>query len=272
MYNLNMKKLFKRIYIEILNYCNLNCTFCDKTKKTKKSITREEFNHILIQIKPYTDYIYLHVQGEPLLHKDLFNLLSDAKELGFNVNLTTNGTLLENNINILEYLRQINISIQALYNMPNRDLYLDNICKLIENNKNTYISLRLWGNFESTKIIQYFESRFNKIVDKEKGYKLTDRVFFSFDEEFEWPNLNLPLQDKCGTCLGTISHIGILADGTVIPCCLDKDGIVDLGNIYEKPLKDIIEGERFNSIRNSFKSNKIVEELCLKCSYRNKFK
>ena len=77
-----MKKLFKRIYIEILNYCNLNCTFCDKTKKTKKSITREEFNHILTQIKPYTDYIYLHVQGEPLLHKDLFNLLSDAKELG----------------------------------------------------------------------------------------------------------------------------------------------------------------------------------------------
>ena len=268
-----MKKLFKRIYIEILNYCNLNCSFCNKTNKPIRSISREEFNYILNQIKPYTDYIYLHVQGEPLLHKTLFDLLRDAKELGFNINLTTNGTLLTNkNINVLDYVRQINISIQALFNMPNRDIYLDNICQLIENNKDTYISLRLWGDFESTQIIKYFENKFNKTVDTANGYKLMDRVFFSFDEEFEWPSLDLKLQDKCGTCQGSISHVGILADGTVVPCCLDKDGIIDLGNIYKTSFKEIIEGERFKSIRNGFKSNNVVEELCLKCSFRNRFK
>ena len=267
-----MRKLFKRIYIEIINYCNLNCSFCNKTTKTPKGISRDEFNHILVQIKPYTDNIYLHVQGEPLLHKNIFDLLKDAKELGFNVNLTTNATLLENNIDILKYLKQLNISIQALFHMPNRDLYLENICKLIENNINTYISLRLWGDFESTQIIKYFESRFNRTVDTENGYKLMDRVFFSFDEEFDWPSLSLPLQDKCGTCQGTITHVGILADGTVVPCCLDKDGIIDLGNIYEKSFKDIIENDRFNNIKKGFKSNKITEELCLKCSYRNRFK
>ena len=266
-----MKKMFKRIYIEILNYCNLSCTFCNKTNKVKRSISRNEFNHILNEIKPYTDYIYLHVQGEPLLHKDLFDLLSDANSQGFNVNLTTNGTLL-GNTKILSYLRQINISIQALYYMPNRDKYFNDIIELIKSNKDTYISLRLWGNFESEEIIKYFEEKFNRKVDREKGFRLIDRVFFSFDEEFEWPSLCLNKQDATGTCQGTISHVGILADGTVIPCCLDKDGIIDLGNIYKKPFKDIIDGERFQSIRNGFKNNKVLEELCLRCSYRNRFK
>ena len=267
-----MKKLFKRIYIEILNYCNLSCSFCNKTSKNKRSVSREEFNHILKEIKPYTDYLYLHVQGEPLLHKNLFDLLNDAKQQGFFINLTTNGTLLANNTNILDYVRQINISIQALYNMPNRDFYLNNICNLINNNKDSYISLRLWGNFESEEIIKFFESKFNKTVDRENEYKLMDRVFFSFEEEFEWPSLNLKEQSMCGTCQGTISHVGILADGTVVPCCLDKDGIIDLGNIYNNSFKDIIEGERYNNIRKGFKENKVVEELCLKCSYRNRFK
>lgn len=267
-----MKKMFKRIYIEILNYCNLNCPFCNKTTKDKKYISRDEFNHILKEVAPYTDYIYLHVQGEPLLHKDLINFLIDAKEMGLNINLTTNGTLLFNFPNILNYIRQINVSIQALYNMPNRDKYLDDICSLIKSNVDTYISLRLWGDFESEEIIKYFETKFNKKVDKPNGYKLMDRVFFSFEEEFEWPSLDLCEQGCVGTCQGTISHVGILADGTVVPCCLDKDGIIDLGNIYNKPFKDIIESERFTTIRNGFKNNKVNEELCLKCSYRNRFK
>lgn len=266
-----MKKMFKRIYIEILNYCNLSCTFCNKTNKPKTSISRNEFNHILKEIKPYTDYLYLHVQGEPLLHKDLFDLLIDANSYGFNVNLTTNGTLL-GNTKILDYLRQINISIQALYYLPNRDKYFDKIIELINSNKDTYISLRLWGNFESEEIIKYFEEKLNRKVDRQNGFKLVDRVFFSFDDEFEWPSLCMKKQDDIGTCQGTISHVGILADGTVIPCCLDKDGIINLGNIYELSFKNIIESNRFQSIRFSFKHNKVIEELCLKCTYRNRFK
>ena len=103
------------------------------------------------------------------------------------------------------------------------------------------------------------------------GYKLIDRVFFSFDEEFDWPNLSLPLQSSTGTCQGTISHIGILSDGTVIPCCLDKDGIIELGNIFNTSFNSIISSSKFNLMRNNFKSNIICEELCLKCTYRNRF-
>lgn len=266
-----MKKLFKRIYIEILNYCNLNCTFCNKTTKPIKSMTIDEFKHILNEIKPYTDYIYLHIQGEPLLHNDLKSFLIEATNQGFLINLTTNGTLLKNNLYVLDYVRQINISIQSFYNKTNRDEYLKTICELINSNKNTYISLRLWGNFESQEIIAYFENIYNKKVNPDLGYKLMDRVFFSFDEEFEWPSLNLPTQSNVGTCQGTISHVGILSDGTVIPCCLDKDGIIELGNIFNSSFISIINGERFNTIRNNFKKNKVCEELCLKCSYRNRF-
>ena len=71
-------------------------------------------------------------------------------------------------------------------------------------------------------------------------------------------------------CKGLDTHIGILADGTVIPCCLDSSGIINLGNIYEENLSDILEKEKTKQIISGFKNNKLVEELCQKCDFRKK--
>ena len=269
-----MEKLFKRVYIEILNYCNLNCPFCVKTSKEAKKITLTDFTHILDEIKPYTDYIYLHVQGEPLLHPQINEMIEIAYNKGFKINLTTNGTLLDNLTNF-RYLRQINISLQSMINKNIDSLaYYDKIIDLIKNNENTYISLRIWGNFEAEKIISYFETKLDKhtIISKNgKSHKLTDHVFFSLDDEFSWPSLDMPINSCKGTCQGTISHVAILVDGTVVPCCLDKDGIIELGNIYQTTFSEIIKSERFNSIRDNFKKHIVTEELCQKCTYRNRF-
>ena len=138
--------------------------------------------------------------------------------------------------------------------------------------KDSYISLRLWGNFESEEIIKYFEEKFNRKVDREKGFRLIDRVFFSFDEEFEWPSLNGKFLGTSGKCKGCREQIAILANGDVVPCCLDSDGIMVLGNAFEKSFKEILNSERCLNIKKGFENNIAYEELCQKCSYKLKFK
>lgn len=263
--------MFKKIYIEIINYCNLNCAFCIKTNKEKRIMTLQEFKIVLNKIKDYTKYIYLHIQGEPLLHPEFENIILEAYKMGFYINLTTNATLIYKHINILKYCRQINISLQAIYNLNNKDKYLDDICNLINKNYDTFISLRIWGNFKSSPIIEYFENKYNVKVNLVKSNRLINNVFFSLEDEFKWPSLNDNIYSHTGSCLGTISHIGILSDGTCIPCCLDKDGIINLGNIFNDDLDKIINHSRYVKINNGFKNKKINESLCKRCTYRNRF-
>lgn len=268
---------FKKVYIEILNYCNLNCKFCEKTKKEKRIMNIEEFSKIISEVKKYTEYIYLHVQGEPLLHPNLKEFLEIAYQNNIKVNMTTNVTLLEQNIDLLinsKSLRQINLSLQALQTLPNKEKYYDSIIKLIKNNTEIYLSLRFWGNFDNQDVLEeiaYFTKKLNKSIDLKETNKLMPRVFFSLDEEFKWPNLNDPFNTETGHCKA-ITQLGILSDGTVIPCCLDKDGIIDLGNIYEQSLDDIINSNRYQSFLNNFRKGIITEELCKHCTFHNRFK
>lgn len=264
--------MFKKIYIEIINYCNLNCKFCVKTTKDKKMLSLSEFEHILDEIKPYTKYIYLHIQGEPLMHPDINKFIILAYNKGFSVNLTTNATLLHNHLDIMKYVRQVNISLQAIVNLKDNEKYYNDIFALIEKDFDTYISLRLWGNFSKNEALIPFEKHYQRTIDLNSSNKLKEHVFFSSEEEFDWPNLNSKTYDINGTCLGTKTHIGILSDGTVVPCCLDKDGAINLGNILTTPFKDIITSQRFLNIKNGFTKNILCEELCKKCTYRQRFK
>ena len=272
-----MNKKYKKIYIEIINYCNLNCPFCEKTKRPKEMMTIDHFSHVLDEIKPYTDYIYLHVQGEPLMHKDIKSFLDIANEKGFFVNITTNATLLGNNIDLLinaKAVRQINISLQALLELPNKELYYDNIIKLIKENKNIYISLRLWGDFSTEKVqneLQYFEKQLNIKSNIEETNRLKERLYVSKAEKFKWPSLDDDFNSSLGSC-EAIHQLAILANGDVIPCCLDKDGIMTMGNIFTTPLKDILLSNRYQEMISSFRKGKLTEELCKHCTYLNRFK
>lgn len=79
--------------------------------------------------------------------------------------------------------------------------------------------------------------------------------------------MNNDYYSEKGTCYGLIDHIGILVDGTIIPCCLDSKGIINLGNIYNDNLKEILKKDRVNNIIKGFKGNKKLEELCKHCKF-----
>ncbi len=271
-----MKKRFKKIYVEIINYCNLACPFCVKTSRDKKMMTKEEFSYVLDEIKPYTDYIYLHVQGEPLMHPLIKDFLDIAYEKDFYVNITTNVTLLHNNLDILlnaKALRQINLSLQAIMELKNKEKYYDDIALLINKNDHIYISLRMWGDYSPDVIkdeVTYLENKLNMQIRIENRSRITSRVFLSLDKKFIWPDLNNSFNSDKGRC-EAIHQIAILSNGDVVPCCLDKDGIMNMGNIFNTKFINILNSDRYFNMINGFKCGIVREDLCKHCTFLNRF-
>ncbi len=265
---------FKKIYIEITNYCNLHCSFCSIDNKPKREMRIDEFKTVLDKVYQYTESIYLHVKGEPLLYSKLDELLNITDSYPIKVCITTNGTLIKEKKDILlkHKIKQINISLHSENNKKN---YLEDVINTSnELSKKTTIIYRIWVNNNEDRIYQelnkYYDVNINDLKNN-KNIKLIDNIYLDKDEEFIWPNLDNKNDNSYGTCYGTRSHIAILSDGTVVPCCLDSSGIINLGNIFNSDLKDILDSKLFKDIHHGFQNNKIIHDLCKKCTYRMRF-
>ena len=255
---------YKKVYIEITNNCNLNCSFCIHNKRIPKFMTMDEFKIVLSKLKGYTKYLYFHILGEPLLHPCINEFINEASK-DFYVNITTNGYLIKN-IKDNKNIRQINISLHS--NQKEKEKYLENIFEVIDElKKYTYINYRLWTG-KNDEIIKLLEKKYN--VKIEASRKLEDNVFIDFNEEFTWPDLNNNICKTKGKCYALKDHIGILVDGTVIPCCLDGNGNIKLGNIFENNLEDIINSDRCQNMMNGFREQKLIEPLCKHCGFIDK--
>ena len=272
---------FKRIYIEITNKCNLTCSFCPKLKRAPREMSTEEFYRAASQARLYCDYIYLHLKGEPLAHSQIDKILTICDELDFKVNITTNGTLLNSNKDVLKKnksVRQINISLHSMENIDAAENYVKNIVECSKYLATTkMISLRIWtydngANDINKKMLDILEKEFGtKPVLSEKRSTLAENIYFNLGDTFEWPSPLSPDIGSKGFCLGTRSHIAILSDGTVVPCCLDSEGDIPIGNVFETELEVILKSKRFTDMYNSFSQRKIKESLCRKCSFRLRF-
>lgn len=274
-----MKK-YKKIYIEITNICNKQCSFCIKSNRVKREMSVDEFKYIINEIKSYTDYIYLHVKGEPLLHSKFKEIISICEENNIKVNITTNGTLLYNHLDTIinsHCIRQINISIHSYKKAE--DLYeVFNAVDNILSNKEIYIVYRYWT-FENS-VVAYNNVMLNEInkhynVDNDvqnklindDNIKINDYIFVNKDLQFDWPSINNDYYSPNGYCLGLKSHIAILSNGDVVPCCLDGEGIINLGNIFNIPFEKIINSKKVKEISKGFMNNIRIEELCKHCSF-----
>ncbi len=256
---------FKKIYIEITNKCNLKCSFCPDDGLEKKEMTIEEFELILSKITPYTEYVYLHIKGEPLLHSKFSEIVDICKKYNKKINITTNGTLMKLRFDSLKKVRQINISLQSVTNIEKLKEILDVAEELSK--QGIYISYRLWAyNMLEAEVLKELETRYGNI-ENGNDKKLAKNIFINFEKEFIWPDLKNEYINKKGTCYGTRSHIGILVDGTILPCCLDSKGIINLGNIFKENLVQVLKSEKYLKIKKSFEENKLEEELCKKCGF-----
>ena len=275
-----MKK-YRKIYIEITNKCNLNCSFCSNTTKEQRTMSLEEYESVLKKINNYTDYIYLHVKGEPLLHPNIIEMINLANNYNLKVNLTTNGTLFDKYAKELGKCNNLNKINFSLHSENNKKDYLESIFNNIKYlNPNTTSIYRLWTlknnelDKKSTEIVNKIKEYYNlpqEIVEKiinENNIKIDSTIYVDKDNEFEWPTIT---NDKSnGYCHALKTHIAILSDGTVVPCCLDANGIINLGNIFKQDLDEIINSERYKLLQKSFQDRKPSEELCKSCTFKEK--
>lgn len=248
-------------------------------------MTPDEFQKVIEKIRPYTNYIYLHVLGEPLLHPKFEEILSIAENALLNINITTNGGLIEKRKEILlqHSIRQINISLHDAEEnvLPEKwSDYLNSVLEYAtEASSKTYINLRLWNagvnastdfnRFCLEKIAFNYDKTIEEITlkGKDSGIKLSDHIFLQHAPRFEWPDGEKIRSEATKTCYALRDQIAILVDGTVVPCCLDGDGNMNLGNIFNSDLAEILHTERSLKIRNGFISNQITEEFCKSCGF-----
>lgn len=276
-----MKK-FKKIYIEITNICNLNCSFCSKDNRIKESISLTNMEELLKKINDYTDYVYLHVKGEPLLHPKLKEILDLCEKYHKKVNITTNATLIKEKESILNHsaIRQINLSVHSENKKVN---YLEEIFEVVDKLKDKNIVYRFWtmeDNNLSKEFIELVEKIINhyqlspEIVEKlktENNIKINSHTYVNKANEFIWPDINNDYNKEDGYCYALKDQLAILVDGTIVPCCLDSNGVINLGNIYQNNLLEVINSSRYQKMRMGFCNRKVTEELCKHCSYKERF-
>ncbi len=274
---------FKKVYIEITNICNLNCSFCIKDNRRKKEMSIDEFETILQKIDKYTNYIYLHVKGEPLIHNKLNEILHLANKYNKYVNITTNGVFLKEKVNILKKynnIRQINISLHSENNKIN---YIEDIMDAVDKLENIFVVYRFWtlkDNKLDNKMLKYLEKireKYNidnaiyKEIINGKNIKIKNNVYINKDKEFEWPNINNNYYNEQGFCYGLKNQISILVDGTITICCLDSFGNSNLGNIFNDDIDLIMDSDKVKNIIKGFNDRKVYLDICKHCSYKERF-
>ena len=274
---------FSKIYVEISNLCNLSCAFCPGTKREKRAMTEAEFQILLPKLRPYSDFIYFHLMGEPLIHPKLDRFLDLAHEAGFKVILTTNGTLLQQRQDLLlasPALHKVNISLHAFEANDLSISFEEYLRRCFEFGKaaegKVLVSYRLWNSGGADRmneqiketLSQYFPGNW---VQERKGIRIGSRVYLEHGDKFDWPDLSAPDGGEQVFCYGLRDQLGILCDGTVVPCCLDHEGDIALGNLFSQELHDILNTPRAKNIYDGFSGRKAAEPLCRRCGYARRF-
>lgn len=275
--------MLKKAYLEITNVCNLSCAFCPGTRREKRFMMLEEFQILAARLRPHTDYLYFHLMGEPLLHPELGAFLAHAGALDFRVILTTNGTLLPERGELLlsaPALHKVNISLQSFEANERGELaaYLSACAAFARraNDAGKLCVLRLWNqnglDSRNPEIENLLTQSFPQPwLESRRSRKLAERVYLEPGERFDWPDLTAEDRGKPCFCYGLRDQVGVLVDGTVVPCCLDHEGDIPLGNLFEQELDEIMSTERARNIYHGFSQRQATEALCRRCGYARRF-
>ena len=277
--------MIDKAYVEITNVCNLNCDFCIGHKRAPRYMSPDDFSLVLNRLDGRVKYLYLHLMGEPLTHPKLEEIFNIADNHEFKIMLTTNGTLLNAKQDILlssQKLYKISISLHSFEGSDNGagdiDSYLDSCFDFAaESCEHGIITVfRLWNeggeNKQNDFIINKLHRRFpTEWSDNRSGKKIADKLFLEWGEKFEWPSNTTVCESHEVFCHALRDQFGVLSDGTVVPCCLDHDGVLALGNIFDKPLDEILSGDRAKRIYDGFTRHCAAEEYCLSCKRPNTY-
>lgn len=274
---------FRKVYVEISNLCNLSCAFCPGTKRPKRRMSPEEFALLAPKLRPYTEFLYFHLMGEPLCHPQLREFLEIADSYGFRVILTTNGTLLAKQQSMLlsaPALHKVNISLHAFeandLSVPFKQYLADCFAFGQQAKGEKLVVYRLWNQGGADQKNEEILDRLHKAfpdpwVTERQGTRLAHRTYLEYGDKFDWPDMQAREGSDTVFCYGLRDQLGVLCDGTVVPCCLDHEGDLALGNLFEEELCHILASPRARAIYDGFSQKKAAEPLCRRCGYARRF-
>lgn len=275
--------MFSRVYIEITNVCNLNCSFCHGHSRAERFMSLNEFREILSKLDGKTSYIYYHLMGEPLLHEELPVFIREASSRGFSSVITTNGTLLSEKGKALidSGVYKVNISLHS-FEEDNTSAHRDYLKEVITfadvaSKAGIIVVMRLWNNgFDEGRndnVLKLLRACLDgEWAENTRGIRIRDKLHIEWGDRFEWPDRAADIQGDEVFCYGLRDHFGILCDGTVVPCCLDSDGVINLGNVFNEDIDGILTSSLAQGICEGFSKRRAVHELCRRCGYARRFR
>ena len=271
--------MYAKAYVEITNICNMACSFCHGHSRKAGKMDEAAFARVLEQLEGKTQYIYYHLMGEPLTHPELPNFLQMAADKGFKSIITTNGTLLDRAGERLlrATLHKVNISVHS-FETGDDTAYLAKVASFADqaSQAGILVSMRLWNKDHDggrNPAIEAFLRQHlpGQWTENSRGYRIKDKLFLEYGDRFSWPDKAAPVQGEQVFCYGLRDQFGILCDGTVVPCCLDSDGVIALGNVLTEELSDILNSPRAKAMVDGFSCRKPTEDLCRRCGYAQRF-
>lgn len=274
--------MYAKAYVEITNLCNIACSFCHGHRRTPRQMTQEEFRRVLQQLEGKTEYLYYHLMGEPLTHPQLPLFLQMAARKGLRSILTTNGTLLHKRGEeiLAAGLHKVSVSLHSFEGSDDRQFmdYLEQVAEFADkaNEAGVLVSLRLWnrgcdGGKNAVALDLLRQRLKGQWAENAKGYRIREKLYLEFGDRFAWPDMAAQDRGERVYCYGLKDQFGILCDGTVVPCCLDSEGTIALGNVFTEELSDILSSPRATAMAKGFACRKATEELCRRCGYARRF-
>ena len=274
--------MYSRVYVEITNQCNRNCSFCPGTSRQPGMMTMDAFGQVLQKLQGITQMLYFHLMGEPLTHPDLAEMIRAAKAEGFRSGITTNGTLLarRGKAMVEAGVYKVNISIHSFEQgaVEEYTRYIDECLDFADyaSRNGVLVVLRLWNqgsdDGRNDETLLRMTRRFPQPwKEGPRGTRLQDRLYLEYGSRFRWPDLQEEDMGQQVFCYGLRDHFGILCDGTVVPCCLDHNGDIPLGSIFQQDITEILSSSRAKSMVEGFSCRRASEELCRKCGYARRF-
>lgn len=274
--------MYSRVYVEITNICNKNCSFCPGTVRPPKRMTMEEFTTVAQKLQGVTEYLYYHLMGEPLTHPLLPEFIKTANQMGFRSAITTNGSLLpaKGDALITAQVYKVNISVHSFEkgSLDEYIAYLDGCMDFAEkaSQAGVLVILRLWNNGldegRNIDIVARLQERFaGEWHWGTRGARIRPKLHLEYGDRFQWPDMAAENQGDSVFCYGLKDHFAILCDGRVVPCCLDREGAITLGDAFTQNIQDILQSPRAKAMREGFTHRCATEELCQKCGYARRF-
>lgn len=274
--------MYSKVYVEITNICNMNCSFCHGHSRKSGRMSEDEFARVLAKLEGQTQYIYYHLMGEPLTHPQLPDFIRMATERGFKSIITTNGTLLKKRGAelIAAAPHKVSISLHSFEgeSREEHESYLKETAEFAEaaSREGIIVVFRLWNKGydggKNNAVYTFLRACLDgEWVENTRGIRIHDKLHLEWGDRFEWPDEEAAIQGNEVFCYGLRDHFGILCDGSVVPCCLDSDGIITLGNIFEQDVEKILSSPRAKAMVQGFECRRASEELCRRCGYAQRF-